>query len=133
PRAGDIDAECVQRRVELLAASAHEPARWPRDVDGVAGTNEPGGLVGDRAPDRDPAGVDQLDCSLAARRETPSDEFGVEPAPRGDLRLLGCGLLGGSLLLRGSLLRRCHLLGCGLLGGSLLLRGRLLRRTPPGA
>ena len=132
-----IDGEIVERTIELFAASADESSRWARDDDGVTGGHLPRGLVGDRPVHQHTVVGDQRLCLGAARHETSSEEFGVEPTPgshrpsgtgarRRSLfrwRLLGRRLLGWRLL-RWRLLRR-RLLGRGLLRRGLLRRGLL--------
>ncbi len=77
-----VDAELVQGVVELLGPTTDEPRRRTFDHEGVARSDLPRGLVGDRSVDEDPIRSDQRLCFGAARRELPANELGVEPSTR---------------------------------------------------
>ena len=81
PTAGDVDAEVVERGVELLAASTDEPWSRPGDGDPLAGRHQPRRLVGDGPADEDTPVGDRFVGLAAAAGEPPADELGVEPSP----------------------------------------------------
>ena len=71
--------KCVERGIELLAATADEARRRSGDDDGVAGRHQSCRLVGDRAVDEDPSRVDGRVRVGSAGDEAAPHELGVEP------------------------------------------------------
>ena len=55
PKAGDVDGEPVEGGIELLTAATHETRTLPGHLDRLAGVDQPRGLRGRRATDRDAA------------------------------------------------------------------------------
>ena len=91
----------------VSAASSFSPPRptkrgaGPEHPDRLAGRHEPGGLVGGRSADGDAPGRDVGLGLLAAGRQAPPHQLGVEAAAR-----QRSGLLRGGAFLAGALLGR---------------------------
>ncbi len=78
PPAGHVEAERVERGVQLLATSADES--WPVTIDDdrVARMNLSSGLVGDGTVDQDALFLDRPARVRAAADELSTDELCVE-------------------------------------------------------
>ena len=133
--ARDVDAERLERGIELVAASADEPRRRSLQHHRIGGVDEPGRLVGDGT-------VDQHACSRRSRAlpsgatERPARgapcQHPTAAASTRDYFFAGA-FLAGDFFDRGLLDRR--FLRCGLLApgpsSPRAFFGRLLRRRPP--
>ena len=88
---GRIDAEVVERRIELLATSAHEPGAVAGDLDRLPRVDQAGRLGGRSTTDGDLAALDEFPGLGSARGEPAPDEFGVKTAPCGHVSPRGAG------------------------------------------
>jgi hypothetical protein len=78
-----VDPEPIERAVQLVASTTHEPGRRSAEADRFPGTHQPGGIRRRSAAHDDVARFDRISGLLVGRDQTPANELRLEPPSGG--------------------------------------------------